>query len=153
MADIYSREKRSELMSRVRSSGNRKTELRMIQMFRKYGIRGWRRNWPVFGKPDFVFPMMKVAVFVDGCFWHRCPLHSTVPETNHEFWQRKLEGNILRDRLVRRSLTNLGWRVLRVWQHELKEPERVAKRVCRALQMELNSGVDDTLFTMTATKT
>ena len=135
MADIYNREKRSELMSRVRSSGNQRTELILIKMFREHGITGWRRKSPLFGKPDFVFPMMKVAVFVDGCFWHCCPFHGTMPETNREFWQRKLEGNILRDRLVKRRLTRLGWRVLRIWQHELKNSTRVANRLRKALLM------------------
>jgi len=79
MADIYDREKRSEVMSRVRGSGNRSTELRLIAIFRKHSITGWRRNQRLPGLPDFVFPKQRLAVFVDGCFWHGCPLHGSVP--------------------------------------------------------------------------
>ena len=86
MADIFTKAKRSEVMSRVRSRGNRSTELRMISIFRSYGISGWRRNRPVFGRPDFVFPAGRVAVFVDGCFWHGCPWHGRVPASNVAFW-------------------------------------------------------------------
>jgi DNA mismatch endonuclease, patch repair protein len=71
MPDVFSRTKRSQVMSRIRASGNRDTELRMVELFRRGGISGWRRNARVFGKPDFVFPRDKIAVFVDGCFWHR----------------------------------------------------------------------------------
>ncbi len=70
-------------------------------------------------RPDFVFPKLKVAVFVDGCFWHGCPKHATWPAHNRAFWQRKLTGNKARDRLVTRTLRRQGWRVLRIWEHEL----------------------------------
>ena len=91
MPDIFTKAKRSEVMSRVRSRGNRSTELRMISIFRAHGISGWRRNRPVFGRPDFVFPVERVAVFVDGCFWHGCPWHGCpwhgrVPASNVAFW-------------------------------------------------------------------
>ena len=68
MADIFTKAKRSEVMARIRGSGNRATELRLIALMREHGITGWRRNAPVFGKPDFVFRRERVAVFVDGCF-------------------------------------------------------------------------------------
>jgi len=71
MVDVFEAEKRSEIMSRVRSSGNLATEIRLIRIFRTYGINGWRRNISVFGKPDFVFPKSRLAVFVDGCFGMR----------------------------------------------------------------------------------
>jgi DNA mismatch endonuclease Vsr len=73
-------------MSLIRSRGNRDTELRLITIMRAHGISGWRRHWSLFGKPDFVFPRLKLAVFVDGCFWHGCPLHATSPKTNAAFW-------------------------------------------------------------------
>jgi DNA mismatch endonuclease (patch repair protein) len=83
-------------------------------------ITGWRRNRGVFGRPDFVFPKLKLAVFVDGCFWHACPKHSNVPVQNRAFWKAKLGANRRRDRLVRRTLERRGWRVVRVWEHELR---------------------------------
>src|ERR1700724_3910073 len=107
-------------MSRIRASGNRDTELRMIELFRSAGITGWRRNTALFGKPDFVFPKYHVAVFVDGCFWHRHPgcKFAYIPKSRTEFWLPKFEKNILRDKLVTRKLKSLGWRVIRVWECE-----------------------------------
>src|ERR1051325_7887302 len=89
MADVFTREKRSAVMSRIRASGNRDTELRMIALFRRHRITGWRRNARIFGKPDFVFSRENVAVFIDGCFWHRhkgCKVSYT-PKSRSEFWQ------------------------------------------------------------------
>ncbi len=132
MADVFSKEKRSDIMSRVKGRGNVSTELRLIRIFREYKLTGWRRHVAVFGNPDFVFPKSRVAIFVDGCFWHGCPIHGSLPETNRAFWKRKLEQNKARDRLVKRSLRANGWRVLRLWQHELLQKEKVVKR-CEAM--------------------
>lgn len=135
MTDVFTKAKRSEVMSRVRSRGNKDTELAMAKLLRRHGITGWRRNQPVFGKPDFVFPKFKLAVFVDGCFWHGCPKHATKPANNRAFWQRKLAGNKKRDALVTRTLRRAGWRVLRVWEHELakKNEAQLVRRIQRAL--------------------
>jgi DNA mismatch endonuclease, patch repair protein len=135
MPDIFTKAKRSEVMSRIRSRGNKDTELALAKLLRRHGITGWRRNQPVFGKPDFVFPKLKLAVFVDGCFWHGCPKHATQPGNNRVFWQRKLAGNQARDALVTRSLRKAGWRVLRVWEHELarKNQVRLLRRIQKAL--------------------
>jgi DNA mismatch endonuclease (patch repair protein) len=80
--------------------------------------------WPLYGRPDFVFPADRLAVFVDGCFWHGCPKHYTRPANNRAFWERKLRANRARDRQVNRELKRLGWRVLRVWEHDLRQPNR-----------------------------
>jgi DNA mismatch endonuclease (patch repair protein) len=133
MADMFSRKQRSEIMSRVKGRDNKATELRLIHIFRKFRIRGWRRRVAIFGNPDFVFPTARIAVFVDGCFWHGCPVHGSVPASNHMFWARKLDRNKKRDRVVRRGLKASGWRVLRIWQHELREPNKVARRLNRLL--------------------
>ena len=135
MPDVFTKAKRSEVMSRIRSRGNRATELRLITLMREHGITGWRRNANVFGKPDFVFPAAKLAVFVDGCFWHGCPRHATMPCANRAFWEAKLARNAARDRTVTRTLRKAGWRVLRVWECALtrKRSARTAARVTRAL--------------------
>lgn len=134
MADVFTKAKRSEVMSRIRSRGNRGTELRLIAIFRSHGINGWRSNRPVFGRPDFVFPVGRVAVFVDGCFWHGCPLHYNAPAGNAAFWRRKLVANRTRDGLVTRTLTRAGWKVLRIWEHALtRDGRRVALRVLKVL--------------------
>jgi DNA mismatch endonuclease (patch repair protein) len=135
MSDVFTKEKRSQVMSRIKGKGNKDTEIMMMQIMRNHHISGWRRNQAVFGKPDFVFPLQKVALFVDGCFWHGCPLpkHSNMPRNNQEFWEKKLLGNKIRDKLVTRSLRKLGWRVVRVWEHELKDPEKVAAKLVRVI--------------------
>ena len=122
-------------MSCIRGRGNRDTEQALARLFRQNGITGWRRHLPVFGRPDFAFPKQKLAIFVDGCFWHRCPRHSNIPVNNREFWRRKLEGNVQRDRLVTRTLKLRGWRVIRLWEHQLKPAtrERCLPRIRRLL--------------------
>ncbi len=132
MSDVFTKEKRSEVMSRIKGKGNKDTELVMIQILRSNHISGWRRNQAVLGKPDFIFPKYKVALFVDGCFWHGCPQHSNMPKNNQEFWAKKLQGNKDRDKFVNRELRKLGWKIIRVWEHELKVPEKVAAKVAKA---------------------
>ncbi len=131
MADIFTKSKRSEIMSRVLGRGNKATEGALIKFFRKFHITGWRRHLKLFGNPDFGFRERRLAVFVDGCFWHNCPKHGTQPATNRLFWRKKLERTIARDRQVNKTLRKNGWRVLRVWQHELtkRNERRLASRL------------------------
>ncbi len=120
MCDVFTKEKRSEIMSKVKSKGNLATEKKLITLFKANGIKGWRRNYPLFGKPDFVFQKQRVAIFVDGEFWHGHPTLGQIPKTNREFWRNKIERNIERDKLVNRTLIEKGWFVVRIWQYELK---------------------------------
>jgi DNA mismatch endonuclease (patch repair protein) len=131
MADIFTREKRSAVMARIRSHGNRATELRLVALMREHGITGWRRRARVFGSPDFVFRAAKVAVFVDGCFWHGCPRHGTMPRGNRAFWKAKLTRNAARDREVTRALRKAGWRVVRVWECALARKRARAEKGAR----------------------
>jgi DNA mismatch endonuclease (patch repair protein) len=133
MADIWTQAKRSAVMSLIKGRGNKATELRLIGIFKTHRITGWRRHWPLEGKPDFVFPKLKLALFVDGCFWHGCPLHATQPKSNSAFWETKLARNQARDRFVTRALRSQGWRVLRIWEHELakKNEKKLAARLRR----------------------
>lgn len=135
MTDVFSIAKRSEVMSRIRSRGNKDTELRMIKVFRKAGVKGWRRNQKLIGSPDFIFRASGVAVFVDGCFWHGCPQCYRRPSSNREYWDAKVAQNRQRDRAVTRSLRKLGWRVLRIWEHELvsRSEARCLRRIMRLL--------------------
>ena len=121
--------------SRIRSAGNSTTELKLLRLFRKAGVKGWRRNHSLPGKPDFAFPELRVAVFVDGCFWHghRCGRNLT-PSRNAKAWSAKIEGNQKRDRRVSRELRWLGWRVIRIWECSLtKRPNASLRRVRRLL--------------------
>lgn len=135
MSDVFTKTKRSEVMSRIRGRENKATELALAKLFRKHRITGWRRNQKVFGKPDFVFRQVRLALFVDGCFWHGCPKHGTQPKGKHSFWKTKFTRNIARDRLVNRTLRQAGWRVLRIWEHELarKHESRLLRRIHLAL--------------------
>jgi DNA mismatch endonuclease (patch repair protein) len=137
MADVFSIPKRSDVMSRIRAAGNRNTELRMITLLRSTKLRGWRRNAKLFGKPDFVFPTSRVAVFVDGCFWHRhagCKFCYT-PKSRMDFWLPKFNRNVARDRLVTRTLRKAGWKVVRIWECQLtsKRQGRTLRRLESAL--------------------
>ena len=106
----------------------------MIALMRAARITGWRRGVPLFGKPDFVFRAAKVAVFVDGCFWHGCPRHGRTPKSRLDFWLPKLARNAKRDRAVSRNLRASGWTVLRVWECALSRSRagRTMARVARA---------------------
>ncbi|MCW5680016.1 MAG: DNA mismatch endonuclease Vsr [Xanthobacteraceae bacterium] len=134
MADVFSRSKRSEIMSRVKGHGNALTELRLLHILREKRLTGWRRKSKIIGRPDFIFRAERVAVFVDGCFWHGCPKHGSIPKTNEEFWSSKLKRNRQRDREVSAELRRLGWTPVRIWQHELKNPDRIARRIATSLR-------------------
>ena len=129
-------------MSLIRGHGNKTTELALIRVFRTLQITGWRRKYPIFGKPDFVFPKLRVTVFVDGCFWHKCPLHSSRPKQNTEFWETKLNRNRSRDHQVNRTLKATGWLVVRIWEHELtkKNQNRLKRRLQRVFSADPKSG-------------
>jgi len=121
MSDVFEKTKRSEVMSRVRSSGNKSTELRIIKLFKSAGLTGWRRNYPVQGKPDFVFLNCRLAIFVDGCFWHGHDCRNTRPNDNSEYWTKKRERNMKRDIDVTEMFRQRNWMVLRIWECELKK--------------------------------
>ena len=108
-------------MQCVRSKGNKSTEIKLIQVFAENGIPGWRRNYQVKGHPDFVFPKRKIAVFVDGCFWHGHDCRNTRPSDNQEYWQKKRERNIQHDLEVTELFEKRGWTVIRIWECELKK--------------------------------
>jgi DNA mismatch endonuclease (patch repair protein) len=119
--DHVSPETRSSIMRAVKSKGARSTERRLRAVLVASGISGWRMHANGLpGKPDFIFPDNKVAVFVDGCFWHGCPKCYRRPHSSQSYWDAKVAGNIARDKRRRAELRKLGWRVLRVWEHEVK---------------------------------
>src|SRR5690348_5409533 len=113
--DVFSRAKRSDVMSRIRSRGNRETEQALASLLRKYRISGWRRHLSILGRPDFVFRSERLVVFVDGCFWHGCPNCYRPPKTRKPYWSEKIVRNRARDRRVSRILKQQGWIVMRIW--------------------------------------
>ena len=107
MADCFNPRERSRIMSRIRSKGNYSTELQFIRVLREYKISGWRRGSKLPGRPDFLFPKQKLAVFIDGDFWHGNPKKYRLPKSNADYWEKKIESNRRRDRLVGRRLRKL----------------------------------------------
>lgn len=126
MADVFSPEVRASIMSKVRSKGNVSTEKRLISLLRRHRIKGWRRNYRLLGSPDFVWPAKKIALFVDGCFWHGCPIHSSIPTTNRDYWETKLKRNRERDVAVNQALSDIGWQVIRLWECDLARKREAA---------------------------
>ncbi|MFI6465409.1 very short patch repair endonuclease [Streptomyces sp. NPDC050538] len=119
-------------MSR-QSSRDTAPEVAVRRLLHAEGLR-YRVNVPVPGIPrrtiDIVFPKAKIAIFMDGCFWHGCPLHATQPKSNAEWWRAKLDKNMARDRETTAHLQRMGWTVLRFWEHE--RPEDTARTVAEA---------------------
>jgi DNA mismatch endonuclease (patch repair protein) len=132
--DPLSESKRSAQMSRIRSKGNQSTEIRVESALRGLGITGWEKHPKgIVGTPDFFFPRAKLAVFVNGCFWHGCRKCSrNVPRNRRAFWLAKLEQNMRRDGRVRRELRRSGYRTVTIWEHSLGA-DRWLGRVRRVL--------------------
>jgi len=119
---------RSETMRRVRSSGT-SLEMELRRNLWRAGLR-YRIKSDLLGKPDIVFTAAKVAVFIDSCFWHGCELHCRVPTSNLEYWPRKIERNRCRDRQVTAGLEATGWKVIRIWEHDIRSDiEGVVNRI------------------------
>lgn len=133
MVDVLTPEQRSRCMSRIRGRDTR-PEIIIRKMLWSLGCR-YRINYGLLGKPDIVFTRQRLAIFIDGCFWHRCPLHFQAPATNARFWEVKIEGNVRRDREVVERLATAGWSVLRIWEHEAKtDPAEVVRAILERLR-------------------
>jgi DNA mismatch endonuclease (patch repair protein) len=131
MPDHLNRLQRSQNMSRIRSKGNKTTEAALLRYLRMHRITGWRRHQPLPGTPDFAFAAQRLAVFVDGCFWHNCPRCQTIPSNNHQYWREKFRRNRLRDRRANRQLHRIGWSVFRIWEHCLISPQIAGATISR----------------------
>lgn len=148
--DSVTRTQHSRNMSPVRSRGNKTTELALAAAFRTIGLTGWRRHFAIrlnklrrsrtyadarmrdIVRPDLVFHHHRLAVFVDGCFWHQCPKHGTLPKTRRRFLQKKLAVNRARDRKTNRILRKNRWTAVRVWEHGVaKDAQARADRPSR----------------------
>jgi len=127
MTDTFSKEKRSQIMRNVKSNRNKSTELKLIKIFKDNHITGWRRNFKLFGKPDIVFPKLRLVIFLDGCFWHGHNCRNTTPKQNSEYWTAKIKRNITRDEVVTETLTNKKWNVIRIWECNLKSSSEIIK--------------------------
>lgn len=107
-------------MAAIKSRGNTSTEMAFVKLLKQNKITGWRRHVDLPGKPDFVFRKQRLAIFLDGCFWHCCPKCFQLPKNNRAFWKKKIDQNMLRDGAVRKLLIKKGWRVIRIWEHQMR---------------------------------
>lgn len=133
MSDVMTAEQRSKLMSRIRGK-NTSPELKLRSAAWAMGLRYRLHRRIGSSRPDLVFMRARLAIFVDGCFWHRCPLHGVMPKGHHSFWKKKLERNVLRDVEATKNLVANGWAVLRLWEHEIEaSPTDCARRIAAML--------------------
>jgi DNA mismatch endonuclease, patch repair protein len=132
--DSLAKEARSALMAKVRSRGNRSTEVQLRLALVRAEVAGWKLHpKSVFGQPDFWFPRNRVALFVDGCFWHGCKRCLRLPKSNRRYWKDKIGGNINRAKLINRELRSIGITVLRFWEHDVND-YRTLKRLVTTLR-------------------
>lgn len=126
---------RSRVMAQVRSKGNRSTEWRLRAFLIRTGIRGWNLNPPdICGKPDFAFREQRLLLFVDGCYWHGCPKCYRRPSSNLGYWDAKVARNRARDMKIAKQLKRDGWRVLRIWEHQLTAVGSVLRKIRAVLE-------------------
>jgi len=131
MTDIFTKKKRSWVMSRIRSKNTKMENTLAIEM-KKAGIK-FKRYPKIYGSPDFI-ANRNTLIFIDGCFWHRCPKHYTEPKSRKGFWVEKLGKNVERDKEVTRKLRKMGYNVVRIWEHEMeKRPEHVVKMLVKKM--------------------
>jgi DNA mismatch endonuclease, patch repair protein len=133
--DVFSKTKRSEVMAAIRHRGNLSTERTFAALLRACKVSGWKlHSSTVLGKPDFYFHERRIAIFVDGCFWHGCPKCYQAPRQNASFWSDKIARNRKRDRKVERGLRKEGIKVIRLWEHDLEKRSRRVARIIDLLQ-------------------
>ena len=140
MADNLSKLQRSYAMSRIRSRDNASTELKFIEILRSNRISGWRRHARIPSRPDIIFRKERIAIFLDGCFWHGCPRCRLTPKSNTVYWDRKIKGNRRRDVQASKLLEHKGWIVVRLWEHSLKTPRRRVA-ILRRVLAEMRRGL------------
>jgi DNA mismatch endonuclease, patch repair protein len=134
MPDVLTQEQRKYNMSRIKGK-NTGPEVKLRKLLYSKGIRGYRIHYNLAGKPDIVFIKKKIAIFIDGCFWHKCPICFQEPETRKEFWMKKIHSNVERDKKVDDQLRDDGWTVIRIWEHEIKKnPEKYIEIIREKLQ-------------------
>jgi DNA mismatch endonuclease (patch repair protein) len=134
MTDVFSKEKRSEVMSKIRGKDTR-IEIMLRKAIWKEGFRYRKNVSGQFGKPDMMFKRYRTVVFVDSCFWHGCKKHFKQPATRVDFWKLKIERNKKRDKEVNLFYRRSGWKVIRIWEHELKKnPIRTIQKLLNVLK-------------------
>ena len=138
MTDVLTQEQRKFNMSRIRGKDTG-PEVKLRKLLFANGFRGYRIHYNLPGKPDIVFVKKKIAIFVDGCFWHKCPVCFQEPATRKEFWMKKIQSNVKRDEKVNELLKNDEWNVIRFWEHDVrKKPDEIVKKISEILEKSKN---------------
>jgi DNA mismatch endonuclease, patch repair protein len=133
MVDVLTKKQRSFNMSQIKARDT-KPEITLRKLLFEKGIRGYRIHYKLPGKPDIVFTKRKVVIFIDGCFWHKCPSCFVTPGTQTEFWMKKINANVKRDIETTKILINDSWNVLRFWEHDVKKnSEKIISKISRSL--------------------
>lgn len=134
--DVFTKKKRSEIMSRIRSKDT-KIEIIFRKALWREGFRYSKNSDKYFGKPDLVLPKYKTVIFLDSCFWHNCPKHGYLPKSNLKYWKKKIERNKQRDKEVNQYYKKEGWKVMRIWEHEIqKNPEKSIGKIVKFLKLK-----------------
>lgn len=128
--DTVSKRQRSEIMSRIKNK-NSKIETLFCKELRKHGIKYHKNSAKYFGKPDIVLKKYNFVIFIDSCFWHGCKKHCRIPHTKKVYWIKKIGQNIKRDKEVTKHYRKIGWKIFRVWEHELKHIESILLKILR----------------------
>ncbi len=123
MADTFSKKKRSEIMSHVRSKEST-IEVKFRKELWKCGFRYSKNSSKYFGKPDLVLKKYKTVIFIDSCFWHGCKKHCRVPSVNKKYWTQKIKRNIERDKEVASCYKTISWKIIRIWEHQIKNSQK-----------------------------
>lgn len=133
MADTVSKKKRSEIMSAVRSKDT-KIEIAFRKAIWRKGFRYSKNSSKYFGKPDIVLKKYKTAIFLDSCFWHGCKKHCRIPRARKKYWTEKIERNKQRDKEVDRYYKKIGWKIIRVWEHETEHTDSIICKIIKSLK-------------------
>ena len=130
MADIFSKEKRSEIMSRIKSQDS-KIEILFRKQLWRHGFRYRKNSGKLFGKPDIVLKKHETVIFIDSCFWHGCKKHCRIPTARKKYWVQKIERNKERDKQVGKIYRNQKWKIFRVWEHQINEERKLEETIIR----------------------
>ena len=122
MTDVFTKKKRREIMSAVRSKDT-KIEIAFRKALWQKGFKYRKNSSKYFGKPDIILGKHKTVIFIDSCFWHGCKTHCRLPTTRQKFWTAKIDGNKRRDKLVNRHYKKMNWEIIRIWEHDLKKKD------------------------------
>ena len=132
MPDVFSKKERSKIMSLIKSK-NTKLEVGFRKKLWSKGLR-YKLHYKINGNPDLAIVSKKTAIFIDGCFWHKCPKHYREPSSNKKYWNLKIERNVQRAKEVNKELKKQGWKVLRFWEHDIKnKPDFCITKILKEL--------------------